>query len=74
LAGRSRLRRAMVSAMPVGSRIITLSRDGTCDGCGGPVPRGERAWWVPAMSTVTCLVCRPEPAASAAVGATVTPP
>ena len=64
----------MVAAMPVSARLITLSRDGICDGCGRAVPREERAWWVPRKSTVTCLVCRPAPADSAPVGATATPP
>ena len=64
----------MVSAMPVSARLITLSWDGTCDGCGRPVPRGERAWWVPGKPTVTCLACRPAPADSAAVEASAAPP
>jgi hypothetical protein len=64
----------MVSAMPVSARVITLSRDGTCDGCDRPVPRGERAWWVPGKPTVTCLACRPAAADSAPAWATAAPP
>jgi hypothetical protein len=64
----------MVSAMPVRPRLITLSRDGTCDGCGRPVSRGEQAWWVPGKPTVTCLVCRPAPTDSAVAGTSAPPP
>jgi hypothetical protein len=63
----------MVSAMPVSARLITLSRDGTCDGCHRPVPRGERAWWVPGKPTVTCVACRPAPADWAPAWATAAP-
>ena len=64
----------MVAAMPVSPRLIALSRDGTCDGCGRPVPRGERAWWVRGKPTVTCLSCLPAPADPAPVGAVALPP
>jgi hypothetical protein len=64
----------MVSAVPVIARLITLSRDGTCDGCGQLVPHPERAWWVPGKPTVTCLACRPAPGALATAGATAAPP
>jgi hypothetical protein len=64
----------MVSAMPVSARVITFSRDGTCDGCDRPVPRGERAWWVPGKPTVTCLACQPAPADSAPAWATAAHP
>ena len=64
----------MVAAMPVSARLITLSRDGTCDGCRRPVPRGEQAWWVPGKATVTCLTCRREPAATAPVAAVAAAP
>ncbi len=63
----------MVSAMPVSARVITLSRDGTCDGCDRPVPHGERAWWVPGKPTVTCLACRAAVADWAPAWATAAP-
>jgi hypothetical protein len=45
--------------MPFQPRLISLSRAGICDGCGHPVPAGERAWWTRGKPTVMCLSCRP---------------
>lgn len=47
--------------MPYRPRMIRLSRDGTCNGCGRAVTAGDLAWWTRGKSTVTCLVCLPDP-------------
>ncbi len=49
----------VLRGMPWTPRLIVLSHDGTCDGCGRRVARGDRAWWVRGKTTVTCTVCRP---------------
>lgn len=49
------------------ARLISLRYDGTCANCATAVPAKSRACWDSATKQVTCVECRPEQPATAAV-------